>query len=175
MGVFKLCCIILATAPFVWPSRAMRRSDVSASENLRQILTEPVLGGAPYLQCCRITVFAPYRRGIFILFAFRAAMFSHDQDRQTIDLPESKGADLRCSGEVADDDAPAPTIAGGDKGSPQSIGTLSSPPAVIVARALRPRPVNAEPPRSCFCALHVIAVSILAVIAFASYDRQLRT
>jgi hypothetical protein len=42
-------------------------------------------------------------------------------NRQPIDLPESKSADLRCSDQVADDGAAAPTIAGADKGSPRSV------------------------------------------------------
>jgi hypothetical protein len=42
-------------------------------------------------------------------------------NRPTIDLPKSRSADPRCSDEVADDGAAAPTIAGADKGFPQSI------------------------------------------------------
>jgi hypothetical protein len=41
--------------------------------------------------------------------------------RQTIDLPESRSADPRCSDEVADDGAARPTIADADKSFPQPI------------------------------------------------------
>jgi hypothetical protein len=41
--------------------------------------------------------------------------------RPTNDLPEPRSADPRCSDELADDGAAAPTIAGADKGFPQSI------------------------------------------------------
>jgi hypothetical protein len=98
-------------------------------------------------------------------------------------------ADPRCSDEVANDGAAAPTIAGPDKGFPQSIAALGLKVAAKANAGNRNTCAPAYPPpskraapatcqsqtfRSCICALHRFAALDAAIargIADVDADR----